>query len=177
MATTPVIIAHMSSASESADALARDFKAMGIDAERLSIDQSTRPARAIKMRLAKIIVLWTQGAARNARLRALAAQARKRGALVLIRADASIPPAVLGSSHRLPQGRAASAAWGRILETQTMPEDISPMRTTRGAAVLALFMMALVPATASYFVDVSFAARIDTWAAQARALANGLIGG
>ena len=172
-----VIVAHTPPASAIAEALAQDLHALGVKAEPLSFGQSSRPARAINASSKKVIVLWTEDAGKARRLRAFAARARKRAALLLMRADSSPPPIGLGPSQKLPRGRAVASAWRQILESERMSEDIILPRTTRGAALLALSLMALVPITASYFVDSAFAARVDLLAEQARACATGLLGG
>jgi hypothetical protein len=172
-----VIVAHTPSASALASALTQDLRALGVEAEPLSFGNGSRPARVINAASEFVVVLWTEDARKAARLRTFAARARKRAALLLMRVDASTPPIGLGPSQRMPRGRSAASAWRQILESKRMPEDILSPRTTRGAALLALSLMALVPLTASYFVDAAFAARVDLLAEQARAFATGLFGG
>lgn len=114
-------------------------------------------------------------------LHAVAKRAKALGKLVLVRLDSVQPPARFGCAEMMPNGPAQGARWRRLIEASNQRRVVADAlvrrahSTSRGGGVLVAFLMATVAGTAAYFSDASFAARIDSWASDARARATVLV--
>ena len=128
-----------------------------------------------------LIVLWSAAGARMPALRAAARRAHKRGAVVIVRLDATKAPASLGGARalKLPRGAGAETFWRCALEGAapaargTQTQSTAP--GSRLSGVGAALVMSFAVGVALYVSDAAFAARVDTLAGVAQAHAAGLV--
>ncbi len=113
------------------------------------------------------LVLWSHAATPS--LRRAADIARRTERLALARLDTQPAPARLGTNAiSLNRGRMQANALRRLVENATMTsDDLQPLatRTSRLAAVFSAVALSLVAASAAYFVNPAWAARVDAVAA------------
>lgn len=167
-----VLIAHADDAGSEAQIISDKLHALGYEVDRNQLGPGPRALRTLRQRLGKaerLILLWSKSAARTPELRAAANTAKARGALSIVRLDATPMPPGLGSHTinlrigNLKPGRAQAFDWSMLMEAT---ETDAVGTTTRLHALLATFLLALVTAVAAYQAFPDFAAQVDALRAQ-----------
>jgi len=164
----PLTITHAPQDAARAAEIAVTLAALGYD-----VEASAKPGKA-----ERLVVLWSEAAARSPRLRAAARRAQGRGGVIIVRLDAAKAPASLGGARalKLARGVGDAALWRRVLSVaepaaREAASTQSVQRSSRLAGVGAALTMAACVATALYLSDAAFAARVDALAGVAQAQA------
>lgn len=163
-----ILLANAPAQEREANEAKAELEALGY-----AVDTAPRP-QALKPKLdaaSRVVLLWSPDAAKSAPLRAVARRAQAAGKLVCVRVERSPGPG-FGGARIVPRPRARG--WTALLEGTAMQEVVvelpRPGVPARLSALLTLVLLGVVTAAALYAVDASFAARVDSFANQVRAL-------
>lgn len=198
--TQLLIIAHASDADVQAKAVAKQMRALGYEVEHATSGPVTRPRASVDDRLAqawRVVVLWSEEAARAPWLHAAARRAGKMGKLTVMRtAGLPAPAALRRASIELPRRRrngvsktsrpSQSSNRGRTLMNANSPsyrpsesesaQSSTVGRTSRINAVMLVVIMTLIGGGAAYQVDPAFATQVNAVTSGASAQASAFIG-
>lgn len=176
-----VLMTYAPASAPRAVAIAERLEALGFAVSAAPAPSALAPLQRRKLAAAMakaktVIVLWSREA--PLALRALARQALRAGKLVLARLDAARPPfqgAALDFS-RSDNPRALTALASVLTGSRHMTEAVPVSRSMRLEGLGVALVFSLVVATAAYFVDAAFAARVNSAAHEVQTGAMALIG-